>query len=169
MDESDGRGGDRTGGRSGRTVERLARHEFLAGLGAGDLEALAACARDVHFDAGAVILRQGEHADTFYLLTHGRVAVEAYEPRSGPIAIETLDEHDVLGWSWLVPPYRWHFDARALSLVRAIALDAAGVRQRLEADPRLGYELMKRVTTVIVGRLQHTQIRMLDIYDVAPA
>lgn len=145
-------------------AETLGGHAFLAGLDRADLEALAAYARPVRFDAGTFLLRENEPAETFYLIRYGRVALEIAEPRTGPMTIETLDEGDVLGWSWLLPPYRWHLDARALTLVRAIALDAEKVRAHLDAHPQVGYEVLKRGAAMVADRLHHTRLRLLDVY-----
>jgi CRP/FNR family cyclic AMP-dependent transcriptional regulator len=90
-------------------------------------------------------------------------------PQRGAVTIETLHGGDVLGWSWLVPPHRTVYDARALGVVRTIALDGACLRGKCEEDPRLGYELLKRFTEVIVERLQATRLRLLDVYGQVPA
>ena len=102
-------------------------------------------------------------------LRRGRVAIEVYSPGRGPIVIETLNPGAVIGWSWLVPPYRWHFDARAVDAVGAVAVDGACLRDKAEADPALGYELMKRVTAVLLERLQMTRLRLLDLYGTGSA
>jgi CRP-like cAMP-binding protein len=137
---------------------------LLAGLVRAELELLAGCARNVHFDAGEQIFREGEPADAFWVIRHGRVALEAHVPARGPLTIETLEPGEVLGWSWLFPPYRWHFDARALSGVRATAFDGACLRGKCSDDPALGYDLMQRFARVMMERLQATRLRLLDVY-----
>jgi CRP-like cAMP-binding protein len=92
------------------------------------------------------------------------VALETFVPTRGAVTIETLDPGEVVGWSWLFPPHRWHFDARALSLVRATIFDGACLRGKCEADPQLGYDLMSRFAQVVVERLQQTRQRLLDVY-----
>ena len=114
-----------------------------------------------------MLFRDGDEANTFYVLRHGAVALETFVPARGPVTIETLETGEVLGWSWLFPPYRWHFDARALSLVRATAFDGACLRGKCEADPALGYELMSRFAQVAIERLQWTRLRLLDVYGYA--
>jgi CRP/FNR family transcriptional regulator, cyclic AMP receptor protein len=149
-----------------RTLERvLTQHAFFQGLDPQYVELITACAANVRFGAGEVIFREGEPADRFYIIRRGRVSLEVFVPERGQIMVETLDEGDVLGWSWLFPPYRWQFDARALELTRAIALDGQCLRGKCEEDPRLGYELMKRFAQIMVGRLQSTRIRLLDLYN----
>src|ERR1019366_7751080 len=94
-------------------AELLADARFFDGLRPETVEIIAGCASNVQFDAGTLIFREGERADAFYLLRHGSVALETHSPARGPLVIETIEAGDVLGWSWLFPPYRWHFDPRA--------------------------------------------------------
>jgi CRP-like cAMP-binding protein len=137
---------------------------FFAGLRTETLELVAGCGSNVQFEPGALIFREGEQADIFYLLRHGSVSIEAYAPASGPLVIETLEAGDVLGWSWLFEPHRWHFDAHALTSVRATAFDGACLRAKCDADPALGYELVSRFAQTLIERLQWTRLRMLDVY-----
>ena len=144
--------------------ELLAEVPLFAGLGAERLELLAGCASNVGFAAGEAISRAGEPADTFYVIRRGTVAIELFAPARGALTVETLEAGEVVGWSWLFPPYRWNFDARALSAVRATAFDGSCLRGKCEADPALGYDLMKRFAQVFVERLQWTRLRLLDVY-----
>jgi CRP/FNR family cyclic AMP-dependent transcriptional regulator len=151
------------------TMENLERmlteHPFFKGLNKRCLQLLVGCASNVRFDAGQVIFREGEEADLFFLIRHGKVAVETFAPNRGAVIIQTLGEGDLLGWSWLIEPYRWRFEARAVELTRAIALDGACLRGKCEEDHELGYELMRRVAHVIEHRLQATRLQLLDVYD----
>ena len=142
----------------------LAGHPFFEGLEQPYLDLITSCASNVRFDAGEHLLREGESADQFYLLRHGRVALETYAPPRGPITVETIEAGEVLGWSWLFPPYQWHFGARALTPVRATAFDGACLRRKCDEDPALGYELVTRFAQVILERLQWTRLRLLDVY-----
>ena len=125
---------------------------------------VAGCARNVHFGAGDRIFKEGGEADVFYVVRHGSVAVEAFVPARGPVTIETIGAGEVLGWSWLFAPYRWHFDARALTVVRATVFDGVCLREKCESDPALGYTLMGRFAQVLIDRLQSTRVRLLDVY-----
>jgi CRP/FNR family transcriptional regulator, cyclic AMP receptor protein len=147
-------------------LERIVRqHPFFADLGEDFYSLLAGCSKNVRFETGQIVLRQGEAADTLYLLRQGRVALGVAAPaRGGPRTLQTLGEGDLLGVSWLIPPYRWSYDARALELVRAIAIDASCLRQKCEDDHDLGYELMKRFVPVLIRRLQSARTQMLDLY-----
>lgn len=146
----------------------LAEHPFFRDLPPDDLAYIAGCARNVRFEEGQYIFREGEQADHFYLIRHGRVALEIFVPERGPLVTETVAEGEVLGWSWLFPPYRWSSDARALEVTAAVALDGACLRAKCETDTRLGYELMRRFAQIIMERLHATRVRLLDIYGRVP-
>jgi len=145
-------------------AEILADAPFFAGLRPDTIDLVAGCGSNVQFEPGALIFREGEQADAFYLLRHGSIAIEAYAPNSGPLVIETLEAGDVLGWSWLFEPHRWHFDAHALTAVRATAFDGVCLRGKCDADPQLGYELVSRFAQTLIERLQWTRLRLLDVY-----
>lgn len=147
------------------TLERiLEEHPFFSGLHSDYVKLLVSCASNVRFNSGEMIFRQGQTASHFYLLRHGMVAIELPGPHSGPVTIQTLGAGEVLGWSWLVPPYCWRFEARALQLTRAISLNAECLRTKCEEDHDLGYELMKRFTPIMVQRLEASRLQLLDIY-----
>jgi len=143
----------------------LAEHPFFAGLEPAYLQLLVGCASNVRFDAGQTIFREGEEANQFFLIRHGKVALDIYAAERGSITIETLDEGDILGWSWLVPPYFWQFDARAVELTRAVALDGKCLRKKSEEDHDLAYELLKRFVHIIEQRLQATRLQLLNVYE----
>jgi CRP/FNR family cyclic AMP-dependent transcriptional regulator len=148
-----------------QTIEDLlAQQPFFAGLDAEALSLLAGCAQNVHFAAGDLLFREGGDADSFYVVRYGRVALEVHDPRGGTLVVDTADEGDVVGWSWLVPPYRWIFDARAVTPTSAVQFDGVCMRGKCEADPQLGYALMQRVTRVMYARLQASRIRLLNLY-----
>ena len=120
-----------------RSLDRLlADAPFFAGIGPAGLQVVAGCAGNVHFGAGEVLFREGDPADLFYVIRHGSIAVETFVPTRGSVTIETVDAGEVIGWSWLFPPYRWHFDCRALTPVRATAFDGACLRQQALERPR---------------------------------
>lgn len=142
----------------------LAEHPFFRGMPPEQLATLAGCARNARFEAGQFLFREGEPANDFYVVRFGRVSVELFAPTRGPVTIETIDAGEVLGWSWLFSPYRWHFDARAATQVRTLALDAACLRATCEREPALGYALLSRFAAVVVRRLEATQLQLLDLY-----
>jgi CRP/FNR family transcriptional regulator, cyclic AMP receptor protein len=142
----------------------LTEHPFFRDLAPGDIKYLTGCAKNARFEAGQMIFREGEDADQFYLIRDGRVALENFTPGRGSASILTLGAGDALGWSWLVPPYKWRFDARAIETTRAFALDGKCLRGKCDRDPRFGYELLKRIAAIIAERLHATRLQMLDVY-----
>ena len=144
-------------------AEELGDHPFGRGLRPEHLALLAGCGRNVTLAPG-VLVREGDPADTFYLLREGVVSLEVHAPGGPPLVVQTLHAGEVLGWSWLFPPHRWTFDARVVETARAIAFDGACLRGKCEADHELGYQLMKRVAQVFTTRLQATRMQLLDLY-----
>ena len=132
------------------------------------LNLIVSCVTTKTFDAGQYILHDGDAADTFYLLRHGTVAIELAAPPRGRLVLQTLTEGDLLGWSWLVPPHRWSFDARAVSLVRCLGLDAKRLRMLCEQDHDFGYLLSQRFIRVMAARLTAARLQMLDLYAPTP-
>ena len=149
------------------TIEGLiAEHPFSDGLQMRHLKLLVGCASNVRFDPGQYVFREGEEANQFYLIRQGQVTLEIHAPPRGFIVIQTLGEGDVLGWSWLFPPYRWKSSAKANELTRAIALNGKCLRGKSEEDHDLGYELLKRFARVIQERLQATRLQLINVYEV---
>lgn len=144
--------------------ELVGVHPFAAGLSVEHLALMAGCAQNVAFDAGTLLCAEGESADTFYLLRRGHVSIEVHQAGRGPIVIETVGPGDAVGWSWLVAPFRWTFDARALDPVGALAIDGACLRAKSFEDATLGFALLSRVSQELLERLQATRIRLLDLY-----
>jgi CRP-like cAMP-binding protein len=146
----------------------LAEHPFFRGLDESALGLIVGCAANVRFEPGTFIAREGQEANRFYLVRDGTVALEIFSPQRGPIVIQTLEAGDILGWSWLVSPYHWHFDARAVTLTRVIALDGKCLRGKCEEDHHLGYLLLKRFAPIIEQRLEATRLQLLDMYGRHP-
>jgi CRP-like cAMP-binding protein len=144
--------------------ELLQHHEFFRGLDSEAVEFIAGCGANVVFSADEYLFREGESADYFFLVRTGRVALEVYGAERGPMMLDTVGEGGIVGASWLFPPYRWEFDARATSPVHAVRLDAVCLRDKCDRDPSLGYELMKRLAQVWRTRMQSARMRLLDLY-----
>ncbi|HKS99187.1 MAG TPA: cyclic nucleotide-binding domain-containing protein [Rugosimonospora sp.] len=141
----------------------LSVHPFLAGLTAAQVERLSYWSRRQAFRAGARLFEEGGYADRFWLIRDGRVALDLHGPQ-GTVVVETLGAGAVLGWSWLFPPYRWHFGATAGEQTLAVELNGPAVRGLCAQEPALGYELMNRFLAVVVDRMQATRLRLLDLY-----
>ena len=146
-------------------LERLVReHRFFADLDESFCTLVCGCAKNVRFEPGEFLFHEGEAADQFYLLREGRVALEVAAPGRGAITFHTLNEGEIVGVSWLIPPYRWTYDAVAVDRVRAISIDATCLRDKCDADHDLGYEMMQRFVPVLVQRLHETRLQILDVY-----
>jgi len=150
-------------------VDLLREHPFFHGLASADLDFISACGENCLYSAGDYIARENEPADHFFVIRRGRVAVETFLPNAGPLCLQTLHDGDIFGWSWLFPPYLWTFDAHALDEVHAIRLGGKCLREKCEAEPRLGFELMKRFARIATERLQAARIQLLDVYGQRPA
>jgi CRP/FNR family cyclic AMP-dependent transcriptional regulator len=144
--------------------ETLSQAQFFKGLPAPSLETLAGFAEQVRFPAGASLFKEGGDADSCYLVTGGDVALEIAIPGRGQHVIATIHAGEVLGWSWLFPPYTWTFDAQAFTEVDAIRFGAKDLWEAKTTDPVLGHELMTRFAAVLVDRLQATRLQLLDMY-----
>jgi CRP/FNR family transcriptional regulator, cyclic AMP receptor protein len=142
----------------------LKSHPFLNDLDEGYLQEIVGCASNVVFMENDMIFKEGEKAEKFYLIREGKVALEINGRDKGIVRILTLGAGQILGWSWIISPYRWHFDAHAIEDVRAIALDGECIRAKSEKDPKLGYELLKRFTRIMEQRLNATRLQLLDVY-----
>ena len=146
-------------------LDRIVKeHRFFADIDEAFCGLVVGCARNVRFEAGTYLFHEGDDADQLYLLRHGRVALEITAPGRGPVTFQTVSEGEVVGVSWLIPPYRWNYDAKALELVRAVSIDAKCLRGKCEADHDLGYEMMKRFMPILVQRLHATRMQILDVY-----
>jgi CRP/FNR family transcriptional regulator, cyclic AMP receptor protein len=147
----------------------IAQASVFSGLEEAQLELISGCARNQHFDTGALLLREGEPADTFFVIRRGTVALELHAPGRGPLVIETLQDGDVVGWSWLFSPYRWQMDGRAVEPSSVVAFDGACLRGKADQDHELGYQLMKRFAANLLETLQATRLQLLDVYGRASA
>lgn len=145
--------------------ELLCKQPFLEGMSDDQIRAVAATATLVSYREGETLFAEGGAAEACLLILDGDVALELQTPGHGPQVILTLHAGDLLGWSWLYPPYRWTYDAHVHSAATGIRFDGPQLKKIAEADPVLGYELMKRFTEVIVNRLQSIRIQLLDVYS----
>jgi CRP-like cAMP-binding protein len=140
---------------------RVALHPFLAGMNRVQLALLTDCAMATHFKKGQTILREGEFANRFYLIESGKVVLESLDSSGEPLIIETIGSGDLLGWSWMFPPYTWQFTARAIGPTAAIFFYGTILREYCEKDHSVGYELLKRMSAVMLKRLQAARKKML--------
>jgi len=148
---------------------RVHAHPLLTGLSPALRQRLAEFASETKFPGGQRLFVEGGPADRFWLLESGAVAIGLHLPGRGDQIVETVAAGQLLGWSWLQPPYRWRFEAASIASVVALEFDAAGVRKRCDDDPRFGYAIMRLFLPVVADRLQAARGRLLDVWAAAPA
>jgi CRP/FNR family cyclic AMP-dependent transcriptional regulator len=146
----------------GVTVADWHAHPFVRGMSADSIATLTACAMPISFEAGQLIFREGEIANRFYLLLSGRVQLEAEAADRPGVPVDQLSAGDVLGWSWLFPPYTWNFTARTIAPVKAVFFYGTWLREQSESNPALGYDLMKPTALVLMHRLQATRQQLVQ-------
>lgn len=137
---------------------------FFRGFQEGWLHSISECAELVEIQGGHFIFRQGEEARQFYLILEGKVDVELFSAEGGPVVLQTLQPGDVLGWSWITTPSQWRLDARTIERTRAVAIGVVELRERMEQNPALGFELMKRLAEVLTERLEMARLKLLGFY-----
>jgi CRP-like cAMP-binding protein len=143
----------------------LSAHAFFAGLNQDYLQLLSGFATEKQFKRGDVLFQQGKSADKFYLVREGKVSVEVPALVGPAMQLQVLGENQILGWSWLIPPYRWNFMARALEDSVVLEFDGAAILARCEQDPAFGYELFKRFTELMSTRLNAARQTMMDQWN----
>jgi CRP-like cAMP-binding protein len=139
----------------------IAEHAVFKGLAPQYLELLAEVAMLKQFEQDELIFREGDPANRFYLILDGEVALES-SAEGGAVLLQTIGADDVLGWSWLFPPYYWHFDARATRVTKAIFFYGTWLRENCDRDHDFGYEMMRRIVPVIIQRLQAARRQIID-------
>ncbi len=139
-------------------------HPFFQGMNPAHVDFISGCARNARFKKGEFLFREGEEANAFYCLRTGHVALEIHVPGRGAIQIDDRKAGHVLGWSWLVEPYRWYCDARVIDDVRALVFDCTCLRNKCEEDEVLGYQMYRRFAPLIHRSLQATRLQLVDMY-----
>ncbi len=149
---------------SGDLAAALQQHPFFEGFEPAFVHAISAKASEVRFDVDEMLAKEGTEAELLYAVLEGKVALEIGASARAPLTVQTVGPGEVLGWSWLVPPHRWRFDARAVKATRAIALDAEVLRRTLKSHPTWGFQFMVRFMPVLAERLENTRVQLLDIH-----
>lgn len=142
----------------------IAGQAFFKGMDTAFVEMLAATAQPARFAPGELIASEGDTASRFYLVLSGEVRIEGLIPRRGPETYQTVRAGDSLGWSWMFPPFRWHFTVRAEQAVEALAWDTAQLRGLADQNPAFGYEMARRLTQVLLSRLKTTHAELVEYY-----
>ena len=137
---------------------------FFRGMKPEHIQIITSHAANARYEAGDFLGRSGAPADRFWLIRQGRLALEIHAPGRGSLTVQTLSEDEVVGWSWLVPPYQLRFDIHAVTSTRVLVFDGKCLRGKFANDPELGYELLQRFSQVILRRLEAMSIQLLDLY-----
>ena len=145
----------------------VAEHPFFGGLDPHHTALVAGCGELAAFEPGEYLARTGAAAESFFLIRHGKVALELAIPGRDPFVLDSVAQGEVLGWSWLFEPHVWQFDARAMERVGVVRFDGACLRGKCELDPELGYGLMKRFARFLVQRVVDTRLQLMDVYGSA--
>lgn len=149
-------------------VDIISGHPFFQGLSSENLAFAASCSKNILFNEGQVIANPGDSANDFYLIREGQVSISLELPPRKTFVFQTLSENDILGLSWLIPPYRWTVSARAIKATHAIALDGSCMRKKCEENPQLGFILMKHLVEILAAREEAVRLRLLDVYGNTP-
>lgn len=145
--------------------EYLSAQSFFSGLEDGFIKFLSKSAKELRIKEGYVLFQQGKPADKFYLLRSGQVSVQVPALVGPTLELQVLGEDQMLGWSWLIPPYRWNFQARALEDSDLLEFDGSAILARCEEDPKFGYELFKRFAALMSERLDAARQKVMDQWD----
>lgn len=145
-------------------VEAIRTHPFFDGFDAALVHAVAEKAEERRFAVDDLLATEGTPAEVLYLVHEGKVALEIGASDRPHLTVETVGPGEVLGWSWLVPPHRWRFDARALKATRTTVLDGEVLRRTLAHHPTWGYLFLVRFMPVLADRLENTRVQLLDIH-----
>jgi len=143
----------------------LAAHSFFAGLNEEFLQLISGFATEKRYGKGEVLFQQGKPADKFYLVREGKVSVQVPALVGPVLELQVLGADQILGWSWLIPPYRWNFMARALEDTVVLEFDGTAILARCEQDPAFGYALFKRFTALMSARLEAARQKMMDQWN----
>lgn len=145
-------------------IKTLQEHAFFYHLSEETVAYIASCGYEKVFRPEEMIGQEGTPANDFYIVQKGKIAIQIHAPHQGAITVHTVSQGDIVGWSWLFPPYEWCFDIKALEATSVIALDGKCLRNKCEEDHELGYALMKKFSHIMIQRLRETRMQVLDMY-----
>ncbi len=149
------------------TTEYLSTHEFFSEFNADDLKFLCECSSTYEIKMGQILFRQGEKADRFYVVRNGRISLQMPAIMGPTLEIQPLDNDQILGWSWLISPYKWNFQAKAEEDSELLQFDGAALLARCEQEPKFGYELLKKFAALMSEGLNAARQKMMDEWNPA--
>jgi CRP/FNR family transcriptional regulator, cyclic AMP receptor protein len=146
-------------------IQSLKHHAFTDGLTDDQVATLATMARQVTFKENDVILVDGQHSSSFYLLLTGSVVVELRTPVC-VMVVQPLGPGNIFGWSSLLDRQDTLFQVRAREHTTALEIDGATLKARCLSDTALGAELLHRILHVVAGRVKATELRFAEMCGV---
>ena len=146
-------------------TEYLSAHEFFSEFSDDVLKFLCECSSTREIKKGQILFLQGEHADKFYVVRSGRISIQMPAIMGPTLEIQTVSENQVLGWSWLIPPYKWNFQTKAEDDSELLQFDGAAILARCEQDPKLGFELVKKFAALMSVGLNAARLKMMDEWN----
>ena len=148
-------------------TEYLSAHEFFSEFSDDSLKFLCECSSTREIKKGQILFLQGEHADKFYVVRSGHISIQMPAIMGPTLEIQAVDEDQVLGWSWLISPYKWHFQTKAEEDTELLQFDGAALLARCEQEPKFGYELLKKFAELMSVRLTSASQKMMDEWNPA--
>jgi CRP/FNR family cyclic AMP-dependent transcriptional regulator len=142
--------------------ELLKNNLYFKELETGCLDFLGACASFADYESESFIFSARDPADNFYLILEGKVALQMFSHEKGEIILEERNIGDIIGWSWLKPPYKWQFDAFTVKKTRVLVFDAGKIKKQMETDLAFGYNILKIFFNIVIDRMQATRHRLLE-------
>lgn len=139
----------------------IAENRFFATLAEESIDFLAANAKEKRLAEGKVLFHSGDPAKQFFLLIKGHLSLEIPAIEGPALDLQDIGPGQIAGWSWLIPPNRWHFQARAHSAIEYLEFDGAAVLARCEQNPRFGYEVVMRFSALMSERLEFARQKMM--------
>jgi CRP/FNR family cyclic AMP-dependent transcriptional regulator len=143
-------------------MNSIKNHPFLSGMAPKHVDLIVQGAKQAEYGANDLLISEGEPANQFFLIESGLVALERGATGKGAASIQTIGAGEPLGWSWLFPPFTWHFRARAAQPTRAIILNGGHLLVLCEENPGLGYEVMRRVAQIVINRMEATSKKLME-------
>ncbi len=147
------------------TTEYLSAHKFFSEFSDDILKFLCECSSTMVIEKGQILFRQGDNADKFYVVLDGRISIQMPAIMGPTLEIQTLGKDQVLGWSWLIAPYKWNFQTRAEEDSELLQFDGTAILARCEQDPKFGYELLKKFADLMSVRLNAAREKMMDEWN----
>jgi len=142
----------------------VANHEFFQDFKPEHLQLFQDCAGDAHYRKDQYLLHQGQENERFFIIRKGEVRLELTTPEYGTFPIQMVVQGEILGWSWIMPPYQSIFDARANEPTHVIAFDCRSLRRRCEIDFEFGYRVLQKFSLALSSRLDATRAKLIEYH-----